>query len=771
MQAEQLQDAGSENEQLQLEEIFELLLRARNGDLDEALSRRGTASPIDPRVGLFYVVPGEPRRGQPKGTEMRVKYSNCVRSKVWWSPKHNNCLGVVSRAMSMKTRSEAHQSRMSFQHGFRGHWVSLLERRSVEPIRDKAIIRDYVLDKSPSLVQFWTIPDKSGPAASVTSPPSSPASVVSPVHTPVIMSSPTGTPSSTFATVPSEISVQASANASSVSLVSGETDNHSKQYKPLYYVNQETSQASPPVTAPHQRHRVNHHNRHQHRHHPPSQPSSHGMPPPNIPTGIIIQPNFRTMPSRQYSAESYSSTSSADVSIPSVPSHSNLVANSTMNSRTIGANSSANMYEPSYNRVNRNDLNCVGSEEAQFREAAQGHELDTTDGLHMDLAGLELVAPPLQELCGNEYEFSQDGPFPAFEEESLQIPSPLPGMEPHQNHTPYANYGQHHTGSGLKHAHGSEFPYPITSSQTQPSGSMTSHPSAKSLCSPVSPDVENSAQNEFEHLGERRKFDCPAQDTRHRVARRISTSGDTFESKTLPIYREDLELALNCIMSGPPSEGSATDVDYSTIDDNIPLPDDQGAAVVAFDLFKKACDIMDPAEFAIWYKRHVSKLFEPSIMSRIKSCLDKHDPRLDPEFLVPLQPVWHSNRPIATAILEGTYVDGFKMHQGSPELSKLIGCDTESESFKELDFYDHILESKILDLFAHLVYKKRVADGAMKPLDYCYQCIINVSGRRFVMLCHIKWEITQSGLCYLHSKFQDVSSDFERILNLPPLPY
>jgi hypothetical protein len=142
--------------------VFEMLLRAREGKMDESLAVRSSASPIDISLPerCFYVCAEDNlmrTRGRAHQNEICVKYNNCARSRVWWSPEHDNKLGMVARKMGMKSRS-AREGR----HGFEGHWLTLVERPDATPIADKTELRKFILPTAPSLVQFWSI---GGPGA------------------------------------------------------------------------------------------------------------------------------------------------------------------------------------------------------------------------------------------------------------------------------------------------------------------------------------------------------------------------------------------------------------------------------------------------------------------------------------------------------------------------------------------------------------------------------------------------------------------------------
>ncbi|GBG34956.1 Hypothetical Protein FCC1311_111792 [Hondaea fermentalgiana] len=806
--------------QLQVEEIFELLLRARKGDLEKDMDQRGTASPIDPRVDLFYVIPGEPRRAQAREFEMRVKYSNCVRSKIWWSPKHGNRLGLVTRAMSMKTRSEAHQLNLSFQHGFRGHWVSLLERPEVTPITDKAVIRDYVLDKAPSLVQFWPIPESTPAPKTATS-----ASDVHPVSripvAPALSSAPAPHPRASSSFHENVNNTQPPRPYASV-VRADHARPHQSHYNHFQhhhhrsedevsipyntgptYAQQAYGQARPHPHQQHQHHHQHQHQRqrqHQHQHQQRGAspyPYAHTQSPeppqqlagPNLHDSNAFPPlqGSRAPPRRRGDSNSTSGVGSVGV-------------------EEVSPTGTGFAYRPPLNSTNpnggANTLSEIDGLEIEPPSQYANFNLDQPP--HDPLWDTTTTSAPVssQSKCSDneDDEFSlpatpliESGAHPFADDDLTSTVNTTRGhlyQAPCSSPLARVNCGLPQSAPSL------HIPPAVLRPQTPtlvvdtgisgtPTGRFKERQESERspLLSAASDDTEGFGKDDDLSGGagggaigacatNRRKMDEVASSGRPtRAARHLSPCDDEYATKALPIYREDLEMALNCIMSAPSTANSDSTVEPLSDDRSSTVTDDEGAVVVAFDLFKKACDIMDAQEFAVWYKRHVSKLFKPSIMSRIKSCLDKNDPRVDPEFLVPIKSVWRTDRPEARAVLEGTYVDGFKMYKGSRELSDLIGCDTESEDFKKLDFYDHVLESKILDLFAHLVYKKRVSDGEIKPLDYCYQCIINVSGRRFVMLCHIRWEIKESGLCHLHSRFQDVSSDFQHILSLPPLPY
>ncbi|GBG34955.1 Hypothetical Protein FCC1311_111782 [Hondaea fermentalgiana] len=142
-----------------LRDCFYMLLRARGGDFDARVPLRVSASPIEPSLRCFFVQSSEESKKVSKGrtspTEICVKYNNTARSRVWWSPEHNHCLGFVIRKMGTKVRLPKDQPAGDLKHGFQGHWLVLLERSDPGPLREKAVVRTFVIETAPSMVQLW----------------------------------------------------------------------------------------------------------------------------------------------------------------------------------------------------------------------------------------------------------------------------------------------------------------------------------------------------------------------------------------------------------------------------------------------------------------------------------------------------------------------------------------------------------------------------------------------------------------------------------------
>jgi hypothetical protein len=197
---------------------------------------------------------------------------------------------------------------------------------------------------------------------------------------------------------------------------------------------------------------------------------------------------------------------------------------------------------------------------------------------------------------------------------------------------------------------------------------------------------------------------------------------------------------------------------------------DEGAPVVAFDLFKGACDFFDEDEFQVWYARHVDKLFEGKTALQIKACLDHNDPRLNPDFIFPGNVGFLPGLPIAYGLFRGSYRDGFELLKGTPELAALCGVDeANSDKVTNIFFYESILESKVSDLFGHLVYKKKATEGSIDPFNYFYHVVAKIQGERRIVRLHC--DVTNGMNSPMHVRMQDVSSVFHDLLTLPPLPY
>mmetsp|Transcript_1754 Transcript_1754/g.3446 ORF Transcript_1754/g.3446 Transcript_1754/m.3446 type:complete len:549 (+) Transcript_1754:336-1982(+) len=157
--------------------MFELLLKAREEQFVCGVPIRMSASPIDITIKqqCFYVYADQRSkvsRPQSDSTEICVKYNNCARSRVWWSPEHGERLGMVARKMGMRPRASNTSSggnkdsggeSTKERHGYEGHWLALVERPNAGKVQDKRLIRDYILDKAPSIVQFWRKGEKADP--------------------------------------------------------------------------------------------------------------------------------------------------------------------------------------------------------------------------------------------------------------------------------------------------------------------------------------------------------------------------------------------------------------------------------------------------------------------------------------------------------------------------------------------------------------------------------------------------------------------------------
>jgi len=100
------------------------------------------------------------------------------------------------------------------------------------------------------------------------------------------------------------------------------------------------------------------------------------------------------------------------------------------------------------------------------------------------------------------------------------------------------------------------------------------------------------------------------------------------------------------------------------------------------------------------------------------------------------------------------------------QLIDLIGYDPTNQDYES--FYSNMLDSKIVDLFMHIIYKLRVKKGSINELNYWHQAIVRFpNGRRIVCRAHCHWfEPTK-----LRTRMQDVSHLYEDLLNLPALPY
>lgn len=154
----------SENE-MKVEEAFNVLFQASKGVLNPTIPIRAHASPITPSESCFYVSTDltERKRKRVKNDDKAsicVKYQSFHNTEVWWSPKHGHCLGVVARAMSRKNRSQKNDSsdRKTNFHGFKGRWFSLIRREEVFPRNSNVSVKSLLVPNVPSLVHFCTKP-------------------------------------------------------------------------------------------------------------------------------------------------------------------------------------------------------------------------------------------------------------------------------------------------------------------------------------------------------------------------------------------------------------------------------------------------------------------------------------------------------------------------------------------------------------------------------------------------------------------------------------
>jgi len=148
---------------LPVEEIFKLLMRARNSE-HVAIPFRPQASPIHPEVRIFFVKPDlkhqltEKEKQQALGDAsalIPVKYQGFANGEGWWSQEHDRRFGVVTRNMTRRARKEKGSSGDSQLHGFAGEWMTLVERKDFWTPVEKSMFRSLVVPGVPSIVQFW----------------------------------------------------------------------------------------------------------------------------------------------------------------------------------------------------------------------------------------------------------------------------------------------------------------------------------------------------------------------------------------------------------------------------------------------------------------------------------------------------------------------------------------------------------------------------------------------------------------------------------------
>ncbi len=491
----------------QLEQVLEVLLEAKQGYLDESIPIRATASPIHPSSNCFYVQAAETRKLQFAKDEMRVKYNNVVRSKIWWSPKHDLKIGLVSRAMSMKTRSESEESDQSFQHGFQGHWVSLLMRDVAGKEPNKAVVRKYVQEDVPGLVQFWSAMERG-------------------------------------------------------------SNNSTKKEKKKAGV-AAAKERRPSIAA--------------------------------------------------------SDSESSDYFYASTPKNLK----------------------------------------------ARGSTLSDQD--FIELADIDLPSADLTPLAS---------------------PDHSPDQQPYRRVLRNGKRG------------------PPIYKVTKP---LVQKP-------------------------------------------RLLPSTTPISSPKL-VTNNDLEIALECIMEEGEKDGGSHKLAAPRVEES-----EKDACTAMFELFKRACDVLDEDEFPVFYERHCGKLFNQDMAEAIKKCLVEKDPRLSPDFLFPPESVGlRPERLIASGIFKGTYASGFELLKASKELAWFVGA----ESVKKVHLYEKILDSKIQDMFSHLVWKKRYPTGFL-PKSYMYQAIARVKGERIVLRAHC---FIDHATHEMEIRMQDCSDLYPELLALPPLPY
>jgi len=240
-------------------------------------------------------------------------------------------------------------------------------------------------------------------------------------------------------------------------------------------------------------------------------------------------------------------------------------------------------------------------------------------------------------------------------------------------------------------------------------------------------------------------------------------------------HRSTDDLLLNASSPSPSEEEILLDILESNpkaakkieeVKSNGGLDESVEGALLAFEWFKAACDIMNEDEFVVWYNRHVSKLFDSRISKELNLVIRNNDPRIDPAWLFPDYSQFDSSVPIGNASFEGNYATGVKFSVVDQQLIDLIGYDPTNQDYES--FYSNMLDSKIVDLFMHIIYKLRVKKGSINELNYWHQAIVRFpNGRRIVCRAHCHWfEPTK-----LRTRMQDVSHLYEDLLNLPALPY
>mmetsp|Transcript_17735 Transcript_17735/g.21526 ORF Transcript_17735/g.21526 Transcript_17735/m.21526 type:complete len:625 (-) Transcript_17735:1241-3115(-) len=148
----------AEEKPFSLEKVFDILYSASKGVLDPNIAVRPHASPITPSENCFYVSPDlskkKRRRSNKKEEQIRVKYQSYHNTEIWWSPEKDYCMGIIARAMSKKSRSQATNAADEVKfHGFVGCWYSLVRRESKDsPVPSS--LKSLVIDDVPSLVHF-----------------------------------------------------------------------------------------------------------------------------------------------------------------------------------------------------------------------------------------------------------------------------------------------------------------------------------------------------------------------------------------------------------------------------------------------------------------------------------------------------------------------------------------------------------------------------------------------------------------------------------------
>lgn len=717
-------------------ECFYMLLRARQGEFDHRVPVRVSASPIEPDLRCFFVKSLEESkkvsRGRTSPTEICVKYNNTARSRVWWSPEHNECLGIVIRKMGTKVRMPKDQSAGTEKHGYQGHWLVLLERPHPGPIKDKAIVRTYVLDNAPSMVQIWPTSWTSSPqqASSHLSShndlgmypgphdgqlaktfPSNTGVSIPPLdeeedgfdsdsHLP-----PAYVSHSTVLTKDSMLSGHGSAIVGTMSSAFDHSAHHGIRGRDplvrMYSPPKDTSSGALPVYNHQQHEQPMQHQQRQHllhyqdHHFTQSQRQQFEQP--------MHQPKFEQS---QYS--SHLSTHGSQAARQQQPqSRQQYYAHQ-------NSFSSHNLFETSNTELQPHQQIQMQQEKMFAHGQPQKRPLYSQSNLyHEEQFSPQAGSPP-------------PPPPPPFSQQQHQQQSQHRSTMRTQ---PFADYSLQRR----------EVPDAQFRGQVAPRNTVSNTAAgfAKS----------NVQQNEREErLNGRQKIEGPQK--RHR--RSDTGYSDSKEFEYLQAALEDNN------EKEETEEGNTSSMD---------------AAMVAFDIFKSVCETFTSDEFARWYRLYSQTIFLPDIARSLKYHMDHDDLRFRKSFMFAPHLEFSDKSPVGLMVYKGTYAAGFVTVDQDDKATNIM--DGLVMKGRDSRLYEETQASKMMFLCQHLYFKQMVTDGLLNPRDYWFHNLLRLpTGRCMVLRGHSVVTSGEglSGEDVRHLHIQDVSDQYPEILALPDLP-